>query len=828
MISLRHIFLAVFLLFITTSMAQKAAERQAAKHYAAHNFVKAAQLWKQAFEKTADEHSRRTIAFNIGMAYQRMNHLDESLQWYAVAIANQDAPTEWLLAQSEVLLKSGKLKDAKASVEKVLETDPYSQEAKQLMTLIAHSEAQPSLQYPVIFSAVKINTSSSDYAASWLNSDLVISSSRPQRQTLQKDGRTSENYSGLFLTIENLYGDFGPALPLPLSNNKNVGVFTWDSQRKTVYYTRCSNRKKRCFIETSHFDNQNFTFSKGKAAAFVNKKYHYGHPFLSEDGNTLFFSAKLPGGYGGNDIYTITILPDGSFGLPVNAGPEVNTAFDEVFPTTLGDSVLIFSSSGHLQGFGGLDMYAANITTNGFENVRVLLPPYNSTADDFSLSLRKGQTKGIFSSNRQTDQKDDLYFFEGWPLRQLVTGKVLDNNSLKGIDSALVVCSSGDETQTTYTNQEGIFQLSLPETLQGIITATHSGYYPEKIRLPQEQSAQENELQILLQPMVYAAEARGRVTERGSGLPMEGEKVSLYGPGGYLATTLTDRNGLYGFDTLQHDRIYTFKVSGAGFFTESRVIRVPALQQNLVLEKSNGYDLDFELTRIKEKEEIILNDIYYDFDKASLREASKTELQKLASMLRETPGVKVQIASHTDERGTSAYNDKLSQERAQAVVDYLIASGIQASRLIAKGFGEQQPIFRNASDEGQHQANRRTTFQVTAYDQQTQNETDELKDRGAQESVNTRLIFRVQVLVSSFKYDPELYFSALRTTIPDLKFYVQPQEQLFRYEAGDRYQLSEAEALRNLIRSAGFADCFIVPYIDGQRVTIQQAREFQP
>lgn len=123
-------------------------------------------------------------------------------------------------------------------------------------------------------------------------------------------------------------------------------------------------------------------------------------------------------------------------------------------------------------------------------------------------------------------------------------------------------------------------------------------------------------------------------------------------------------------------------------------------------------------------------------------------------MLRETPGVKVQIASHTDERGTSAYNDKLSQERAQAVVDYLIASGIQASRLIAKGFGEQQPIFRNASDEGQHQANRRTTFQVTAYDQQTQNETDELTDRGAQESVNTRLIFRVQVLVSSFKYDP--------------------------------------------------------------------------
>ncbi len=93
---------------------------------------------------------------------------------------------------------------------------------------------------------------------------------------------------------------------------------------------------------------------------------------------------------------------------------------------------------------------------------------------------------------------------------------------------------------------------------------------------------------------------------------------------------------------------------------------------------------------------------------------------------------------------------------------------------------------------------------------------------------NNRMVFRIQVLVSANKYDPEIYFSALKTMLPDLQFYVQEQGKTYKYEAGNRSSLAEAEALRNMIRNAGFQDCFIVPYIDGERVTIQQAKDFKP
>ncbi len=112
------------------------------------------------------------------------------------------------------------------------------------------------------------------------------------------------------------------------------------------------------------------------------------------------------------------------------------------------------------------------------------------------------------------------------------------------------------------------------------------------------------------------------------------------------------------------------------------------------------------------KEEVKIDNIYYDYDKADLREESKIELNKLVNILKETPDVKLQINSHSDERGEANYNKELSQRRAQSVVDYLIAKGINPDRLIAKGYGFEMPLIKHAKTEEQHQKNRRTTFKI--------------------------------------------------------------------------------------------------------------------
>ncbi len=820
--------LIVLLLWVLPATAQKGISRQAEKKYAAHNFEKAASLWQKAYSQSKEEPDRHQFAFKTGMAYHRMNKFSESLQWYSAALANYEAPAEWLLAQADAMLKTGQLEGAKAATNKALAVDRFSLEAKQLLLLIENYEASRNIGFPPIYEAQKLNTNSSDYSASWFNNDLILSSSRESYLSKKKDRRTAENYSSLYLSIENLYGDFAPAIPLPIENNQNTGVAAYDPKNQRLYYTRCNNNKGRCLIEVSRFDSVNFVFGKGKPVGFINKKYHYGHPYLSPDGSKLYFSATLPDGYGGNDIYSVALLPDGSWGIPENAGPLVNTAFDELFPSLLGDSILLFSSEGLKNGFGGLDIVAVDIGPSGYGNPRVLLPPFNSSADDFSLLMRADGSKGIFSSNRNKGKSDDLFFFENYPLRNILNGKVCNRNDSIGIDSASIHFEIEGQRYSTASKQNGSFILSLPEKTTAHLTASRRGYYPEKISINSTGITDGQTVIIVLSPMDYEIFAGGVVTDRTSSLPMQGEKVELIGPGGEITTSQTDRDGKYLFKKLQQDRIYTVRISGPGIFTESRVIRVPDIRQNITLQKENGYDLNFELTRITEKEEITLKDIFYDFDKAELREASKTELQKLASMLRETPVVNVQISSHTDGRGTDAYNDRLSQERAQAVVDYLVASDINPLRLIAKGYGKRKMVFPNATNESQHQANRRTTFQVLAFNQATAGNLATEVAANQTEAYSERLVFRVQVLVSANRYDTDSFFSALKAVIPNIRFYVHEQEKLYRYEIGDRYKLSEAESLRNLIRSAGFPDSFIVPYLDGEKISIQQAKDFKP
>lgn len=829
----KHILFIFYLLQLSLMLqGQKSLYRQAEKQYAAHNFVRASQLWQKAFSQTDNAETKKELAFRVGSSFHRMNLFEPALQWYADAIGNSNDKPDWLLAQADAYLRNGNLPAAKASIEKVLEVEPSSSEGKRIMLLIDSFENSKMLSYPKLFPANALNTASSDYAAGWFNNDLILSSSRSKEKTLFKDGRTSEDFSALYLSIENLYGDFGPAIPLPIDDNKNIGVVSFDPKKNRLYFTKCNNRKQKCTILQTDFDAATFAFSRPVRPAFVQKKYHYGHPFLREDGKVMYFSATLPDGYGGNDIYSITLKADGSWGLPINAGAEVNTAFDEVFPTAIGDSILIFSSTGHNTGYGGLDLYTVRNKGTGFERLQLLLPPYNSSADDFSLSLRKNSTKGILTSNRNTSTGDDLYFFDDYPLRRLVSGMVINPDSVP-LDGAFVKWSDTENHEWDFiTTENGAFYFSVPDYSNGTVLATHPDHHPSQKQVKNSQSTTNQSIEwVVLQPRGFAIQIKGKVTDRDTNLPMEGVSVSLSGPKGYFHSTKTGSDGVYRFDTLQPERIYTVKVSGDSYFSESRVLRVPEPTQDMILEKSNGYDFDFELTKISEKKEITLNNIYYDFDKATLRESSVAELQKLISMLRETPGVNVQISSHTDERGANPYNNKLSQARAQSVVNYLIAGGIEPSRLVAKGFGKTHPIYKNAISEEQHQANRRTTFQVVNYNSdQTLSPHEETKPQTKQteKTINQRLQYRVQMLVSSKKYDPEVYFAALKNAIPQLVFYITEVGAAYRYEAGNRNSLGEAEVLRSLIRSFGFPDSFIVSYIDQQRVTLQQAKDFKP
>jgi OOP family OmpA-OmpF porin len=121
--------------------------------------------------------------------------------------------------------------------------------------------------------------------------------------------------------------------------------------------------------------------------------------------------------------------------------------------------------------------------------------------------------------------------------------------------------------------------------------------------------------------------------------------------------------------------------------------------------------LDIELEKASEGTSAVLENIFFDVDKYELKEKSVTELKKILRFLNENPSVRIEISGHTDNTGSAAYNVQLSEKRAQSVNNYLVSQGISQSRLTPKGYGSQQPIASNDTEEGR-QKNRRIQFKI--------------------------------------------------------------------------------------------------------------------
>lgn len=202
---------------------------------------------------------------------------------------------------------------------------------------------------------------------------------------------------------------------------------------------------------------------------------------------------------------------------------------------------------------------------------------------------------------------------------------------------------------------------------------------------------------------------KGRITDQDGGAGIAGAMVYLTTADG-IDSTLTDANGEYTF-TLDKDKDYKINVSNPGYFGDSRKLTTQGEKFSKEFSKATGYNYDFAIKKIP-KTEIKIDNIYYDYDSYTLREESKPSLDILVKLLEDTPGALVQINSHTDERGKQPYNQKLSEDRAKSVVDYLVSKGISQGRLSWKGFGFAQPVIKGAKTEEEHQQNRRTAFQV--------------------------------------------------------------------------------------------------------------------
>lgn len=205
----------------------------------------------------------------------------------------------------------------------------------------------------------------------------------------------------------------------------------------------------------------------------------------------------------------------------------------------------------------------------------------------------------------------------------------------------------------------------------------------------------------------------GIVVDKKTQEPIGGAEVTLLNKKtGKKESATAGKDGKFHF-TISGNTDYAVTAEKQGYFSDTKEVST--------IGKQPGEDLfvKLELQKLEIDKPIVLKNIYYDFDKANIRPDAAIELDKLVKVLKDNPTIKIELSSHTDCRGTDAYNQRLSKRRAESAVKYIIERGIDKDRITAKGYGETTPVVKcdpcEKCNEEEHQLNRRTEFKVVGY-----------------------------------------------------------------------------------------------------------------
>ncbi len=481
-----------------------------------------------------------------------------------------------------------------------------------------------------VTNAGALNTKYADYGSAINSNTLYFASARNTNR--KKHSLNNEPFLDIYTaTIDGSKLGTASLLPGDVNTKYHEGKVAISPDGKRMYFDRNDYYKGDLDKDENGVNQINlYTAEKVggewvnvQSAPFNSDEFSTGHPAISPDGNTLYFSSDRPGGKGGSDLYMVTVNKDGTFGTPTALKNQINTEGTEVFPFIAQDGTLYFSSNGHM-GMGGLDVFMSESKgANTYAIPQNAGPGINSPADDFSIYINQDTDTGFISSNRAGGKGgDDIYILGQLPPCDVDVALTVVNPAGEGIDKALVVVNNTtdntSESDTATTTGKYLYQSKCNRTYT--ITASADGY----------------------------KEATQNITVGKSGV---NQTITLE----------------------------------------------PIIDQVVVTET-----------------EVVLNPIYFDFDKSNIRPSAAAELDRLVNVMMQYPTMVISAESHTDIRGSESYNKNLSQRRADSMRDYVVSKGINASRISSIGKGESEPAVACGTNctEDEHQLNRRSVFKI--------------------------------------------------------------------------------------------------------------------
>lgn len=633
------------------------------------------------------------------------------------------------------------------------------------------------LRYPVrVLNANEINQDGSDGAPAYYKQGIVFVSSRTKNGPRDPNGNT---YAELYYAFFNYNGEpsFPQKVAFTTEKRSNFhdGPVCFTRDNKTVFLTLNNNKDgvlkagkngmANLKIYEAHYAKPDWT--KAKELPFNGEDYNCKHPSLSPDGTKMFFASDMPGGQGGYDIYVVE-RTDFGWGTPVNLGPAINTPGQEIFPFISQSGSLFFSSNGRSNTLGGFDNYYVNNPLDNPTEVVNLGEDFNSNADDMSLIIDDEGKTGFFTSNRARGMgKDDIYRFEaprgiegmgkpeinptqivvtdnkGNPLQKAEIrilqpsedGFVSGNKDFYTIDLMplqeqpnalslqLVRKGAADLGKADlYSNVEGKAQTEFTRYHNYFVVVSLPGYTPQE-KLISVETEKDLLLNFRLSEAPVCLRAGGIVAATGFGTRIANATVKfVHRESGNAFTARTNWYGEYDI-CLPLEGDYIAYVERAGFKPDNyrlKAVKGERASEEIRLEPLTP-DASIETTmplanNLQDGSTIILDKIFYEYNKATLNQSAVRYLDALLEMLKRYPEMEIDLVSHTDTRGPARLNQELTDARAENAKTYLVYKGIAANRINAYGKGESEPRNRCAdgvecSDE-EHQQNNRLEVRV--------------------------------------------------------------------------------------------------------------------
>lgn len=626
----------------------------------------------------------------------------------------------------------------------------------------------------IVRNAGGINTENREFSPALYENVLVFVS---QHKSGPVDIKTGETYLELFFSEMDPNG-----VPvkrenysLEINSELNEGPLTFSRQGDRIYFTRNNilkgiakkNAKGQTGLKIFEAARGPYDWENVRELPFNSDDYSCMHPALSPDGKKLFFVSNMPGGYGGMDLYFVEQISN-SWSKPVNLGAGINTDKNEVFPFFHESGLLFFASDGP-NGFGGLDLFLIDISGRKWGKALNLGEPFNSIHDDFGLVLTADGKKGYFSSNRDGGAgKDDIYYFEapdgirGMEVPDLIpvlmtvydteaskrvpgadvriferaADGLVDNESLYDLELMPDAANQtelnfrlvrkkeselGDPKTVTNRNGEAVMQVESGKSY--LILVSKPDYNTREVIYSVEEGEPPRPLEILLEPS-NCMPLNGKLLVDKNNLPIPNAMISVSnqctGAQQILRTNLdgefvaclelgcdfiirAEKNGY----TKQETQISTVKIRGSR--SVDVALKLAPLSEMALREP------------ITEGTVIVLQNLYYDFNKSVIRKGEARDLEALARMMKQYPSMEIELMAYTDSRGNEDYNLQLSLRRAESAKQFLVQRDIPPGRIKAIGYGEA--FLRNhcgndvPCTEEEHEFNRRTEVKIIKIDE---------------------------------------------------------------------------------------------------------------